>query len=74
MSNLVPWMLLVRVTRLHVPEHICGAFAHETTLTAHEAATSAYITILSLISVKIQDTLSSFLVFLLELAERDALE
>ena len=37
-SNLVSWMLLLRVTRLHVPGQISGAFAHETTLTADEAS------------------------------------
>ena len=42
LSDLVPWMLLLRVTGLHVLEEICGAFAHETTLTADEASTNVY--------------------------------
>ena len=74
LSDLVPWMLLVRVTGLDVPEEICGVFAHVTTLTADEAATNVYTTSLSFILVIIEDKFSSFLVFLLELAERDALE
>ena len=74
LSDLVPWMLRVWMVALDVFGQIIGVFSHVTTLTAHEAATSAYITILSLISVKIQDTLSCILVFLLELAECDDLE
>ena len=73
-SNLVSWMLFGRVTRLHVAVQMLGAFGHEATLTADEAATNVYITILSLISVTIEDTLSSSSVFLLELAERDDVE
>ena len=57
-----------------MPEQICGAFAHETTFTTHEAATNVYKASLSFISVKIEDALRGILVFLLELAERDALE
>ena len=53
---------------------ISRVLAHVTTLTAHEVATNVYKGSSSFISVKIEDTLSSFLVFLLELAERDALE
>ena len=74
LSDLVPWMLLVRVTSLHVLGQIIGEFTHVTTLTAHEAATNVYKASPSAIAVKIEDTLSCILVFLLELAERDALE
>ena len=74
LSDLVPWMLLLRVTRLHVPGQMLGAFGHETTLTAHQTATNVYKAILPLILVKIEDALSCVLVFLLELAERDDLE
>ena len=74
LSDLVPWMLRVRVTRLHVPGKTCGVFGHVITFTAHEAATNVYKSLLSFIPVKIEDTLSSFLFFLLELAERDDLE
>ena len=74
LSDLVPWMLLLLVTALHVPEHICEAFAHVTTLTADEAATNVYTTSLSFISVIIENKSRSILVLLLELAERDALE
>ena len=42
LSDLVPWMLLVRVTSLHVLGQIIGEFTHVTTLTAHEAATNVY--------------------------------
>ena len=73
-SDLVPWMLLVRMTGLNVPEHICGDCAHVTTLTAHETATNVYKAILPLILVKIEDKFSSILVFLLELVEFYALE
>ena len=73
-SNLVPWMLLLRVTGLHVHVYLFAVFAHVTTLTADEAATNVYKRSLSFISVIIEDKFSSFLVFLLELAERDALE
>ena len=73
-SNLVPWMLLVRVTRLHVPGQMLGAFAHVATLTTHEAATNLYTTSFSFISVIIEDALSCILVFLLELVERDDVE
>ena len=74
LSDLVPWMLLVRVTRLHVSGQISGLLAHVTTLTTHEEATNVYKSLSSIIPVKIEDTLSSSLVFLLELAERDGLE
>ena len=70
----VPWMLFSRMTRLHVAGKSCGAFAHETTLTVHEAATNVYTTSFSFISVIIEDKFSSFLVSLLELAERDERE
>ena len=72
-SDLVLWMLLFRVTALHVVGKICGVFGHVITLTAHEAATNVYKAILPLILVKIEDTLSSFSVFLLDLTEGDAL-
>ena len=74
LSDLVPWMLLVRVTRLHVPGQMMGEFGHVTTLTAHESATNVYRASPSVIFVKIEDALSCILVFLLELAERDDLE
>ena len=74
LSDLVPWMLRVWMVALYVFGYFPGVFTHVTTLTAHEAATNEYITFPSFIPVKIEDTLSSFLVFLLELAERDALE
>ena len=74
LSDLVPWMLLLRVMRLHVLGQMLGAFGHETTLTAHQTATNVYKAILPLILVKIEDALSCVLVFLLELAERDDLE
>ena len=74
LSDLVPWMLRVWMVALYVFGYFPAVFAHVTTFTAHEAATNEYITFPSFIPVKIEDTLSSFLVFLLELAERDALE
>ena len=73
-SDLIPWMLRVWVTGLHVAAQISRGFSHETTLTAHEAATNVYKASLSFISVMIQDTLSSIFVILLELVERDALD
>ena len=74
LSDLAPWMLLIRMMVLHVSGQISRVLAHVTTLTAHEAATNVYMALLSFISVKIEDTLSCILVFPLELAERDALE
>ena len=73
LSDLVSWMLLGRVTSLHVLGQIIGQFTHVTTLTAHEAATKVYRALSSIIPVMIEDKLSCILVFLLELAERDAL-
>ena len=69
LSDLVPWMLLGRVTRLHVPGQMERAFGHEATLTADEATSNVHRAIQPLIPVKIKDTLSSILVFLLELVE-----
>ena len=40
LSDLVPWMLLVRMVELDVFGQIIGVFSHVTTLTAHEAATN----------------------------------
>ena len=74
LSDLVPWMLLVRVVVLHVAEYMTGVFTHVSTFAADEATTNVYRACSFLISVIIEDTLSSFLVFLLELAERDDLE
>ena len=73
-SDLVPWMLRVRVTGLHVLGYLLSVFTHVTTLTAHEAATNVYTTSLSFIFVMIEDKFRSFLVFLLELAELHDLE
>ena len=70
LSDLVPWMLRVWVTGLHVAGQIFGHFSHVTTLTAHEAATNVYKAFPSVIPVKIEDAFSCLPVFLLGLAER----
>ena len=59
---------------LYVFGYFPGVFTHVTTLTAHESATNVYRASPSVIFVKIEDALSCILVFLLKLAERDALE
>ena len=74
LGDLVPWMLRVWMVELDVFDYIPGVFTHVTTFTAHEAATNLYTTSFSFISVIIEDAFSCILAFLLELAERDALE